>query len=42
MMNTFKREKMRMPLRARLRRMTGLWFLLLIIAMIPVFLWFLM
>ena len=41
MTNAFKREKMRMPFRVYLRRAVRVWFMLLIIGLIPFFLWFL-
>ncbi len=41
MTKDFKRGKMRMPLRVTLRRLAGFWFLLAVVALIPVFLWLL-
>ena len=41
MTNAFKRNKMRVPLRVHLRRAMRVWFMLLIIGLIPFFLWFL-
>ena len=42
MTSVYKRKTMRMPFKVRLRRMVRVWFLLLILALIPVFLSFMM
>lgn len=39
MTRAFKREKMQVPLRIRLQRVMRIWFLLVILGLIPVFLW---
>lgn len=39
MTRTFKREKMPVPLRVRVQRILRFWFLLVIVGLIPVFLW---
>ena len=42
MTSAFKRDKMRVPFRVYLRRAVRVWFMLLIIGLIPFLLWYLL